>query len=187
MKKIVSESLYAHINFNSINEISDFELQKKIAKAKEEGRKISPEYEKNLWAKQSKNKDADTERKREKLREERAQAYKKREKMVEELQPILEKKVWKMNEEDVTFRYIAARDNGIAFTISTTSDKKTKGYLLYKDVQDDLILYNATGSNDTDRVSIQKISDAFGMLTQIFKKYYPESKYADRKIWSSLS
>lgn len=54
-------------------------------------------------------------------------------------------------------------------------------------VDDDEIYFRIRNKYNWSHVSISYISEYIPIIPEIFKKYFPESKYADSKIWKSIT
>lgn len=155
-------------------EISDEFLNKSINNAREKGRIISKGYEDSLRSKHSMLKDKNINtNKSKKLTDED----------IEKLSYEIDKSV----DNNAKFK-IGSYDN-LIFTISYYN-RNLK--FMFND-NDNMFKLKYNVDNDTlnlevdgDEKPISTIMDVYSFLINIFKKYIPQSKYANRKNWSNL-
>jgi hypothetical protein len=167
-------------------EISDTYLNKQIDKAGQEGRKVSPEYRQNLKSKNDQLRYADDQRKEKAAGEEREKKNRKIQNVVDILNGKLDNRVWNISNYGELFVKANAYNGMISFGF-INKDGVAVIIANCNIERDNIEVYDI--EKDTQRktiISIQRIEPFFIELQKMFREYFPESRYADRKIWSSL-
>jgi len=157
-------------------EISDEFLNKSIDNAKEKGRNISKGYEDSLRNKHKILKDRNINNSN-KTPNNTDEDF---EKLSYEIEKNIDDKKYKIGNYDNLIFTVSYYNRNLKFMFSDAiNDTMIK--LLYNVDDDSLKLL----IND-DIKPISTLIDIYSFLIGIFKKYIPESKYSDRKVWSNL-
>lgn len=168
-------------------EISDEYLTKSIAGAREKGRVISPGYEQNLKKKKEELNKADDTRKQEEFTKNINKRLDYLKQITNDIYEMFDNKTYNIGKHtDLKFNYVYFTD-GAGFEFSFSKDRVIFFKLIYK-FNDDSLLF--LGRNDSagqfvDQ-SLSNLINLFPQLSKFYKTYFPQSKYADRRIWSSL-
>lgn len=168
-------------------EVTDSYLRDKIAKAKEGGRQISSGYEEELHKRRNILDTANNRRESEKQRIEQEKKWREFQVNVEAIQTALNGKIF--NVDGLPMKVIQVRSLvGPRMEIHlkpNETDRFDRIVVSYYS-NDDMKAHIYDNNNSYNDFPMSRLSELFGTLTQIFKKYFPESKFADRKIYSAL-
>lgn len=168
-------------------EISDDYLDKQIDKARSQDKRyISQGYEQNLRSKQNTLKDADNQRQEKAASEAREQKNRKLANISDILNNKLENKTWNLGNYGDTFVKVIPGNGMLRFDFMNSTGAKALEVQCNIE-RDNIEVYDI--EKDTNRksiISIQRVEQFFVELQKMYREYFPESRYADRKIWSSL-
>jgi len=167
-------------------EISDEYLNKQLDKANQEGRKISTEYRSNILSKQNKLKYDDNERQVKSAVEAREQKNKKLVSISDTLNDRLGNRSFTFGNYGETIVKVTAGSGMLRFDFSNSNGDR----ILEIDcnIERDIIEVFEI-EKDTNRktiISVQRVESFFTELQKMYREFFPESNYANRKIWSSL-
>lgn len=188
MKNILSFDKFNNLD-KVTEEISDEFITKNLNDAREKGRAISPGYEQNVRIKNANLNKEEEKRVGQRKHEDRLKKAGETQKIVSEINNEYMNddttyKIESMDNLKFETRYFPD-SNLIAFGFSL------KNTLLYKidyKIDEDKISF-IKRIKEEEPFRSQPLSDIMvyiPFISKIFKKYFPESKYADRRIWSSL-
>jgi hypothetical protein len=169
-------------------EVTDSYLRDKIAKAKEGGRQISSGYEEELHKKRFGLERADRDRKIVEEREQTEKKWREFQAKSDDIFSFLGGKVFSVD--GLPFKVVQVRPSiGPVLEIHlkpTETEKIDKLVVSYFQKLDAIKAYIYEGTNSGQLFPIVRLSEMFGTLAQMFKKFFPESKFADRKVYSAL-
>ena len=175
--------------FAKVNEeISDDYLTGKIDKAKESGRQISPGYETELYKKKGLLNDADRSREIENKKQAEENKFRKMQEVADEVASSLKGKTFNIDglQFKVTGTRVAGGPSMEIHLQPTETNRIDRIVITYEQKPDDIKAYIYVETEPGKKFPIARLSEIFGTLTQVFRKYLPESKFVDRKIWSAL-
>lgn len=168
-------------------EISDEYLKKQLNKARtEDGRQITPGYEASLRDKQSNLKKNDADRQRLAYREKMEKLYQELTVITNTLNDRFKEQKWNIYDMNLSVSVSVRDAKNLDFMFIKEGSQKQAIFKFVYATDVDILYPYKYDTNGIKETSFQDANSFFPELIKIFREFFPQSKYADRKIWSGL-